>query len=165
MHCLLIPVYYICVCACVPCYRILLSRTESARLLGSPGRPLTVRAGCPPNLPFQRDASWPAAAAAASPPQPPSSPGRLAEWRRRVEGDREREGAGEDGSCQLAPSSPARWDVKSVVGLSVSRRRRLYAGGECNSLRTASFYPFSHPRARSHPWASPAPHCFENHLW
>ncbi|KAJ4929366.1 hypothetical protein JOQ06_004975 [Pogonophryne albipinna] len=31
-----------------------------------PGRPLTVRAGCPPNLLLQRDASWPAAASAAT---------------------------------------------------------------------------------------------------
>ena len=42
---------------CVPSY----CRAESV-----PGRPLTVRAGCPPNLPLQRDASWPTAASTAT---------------------------------------------------------------------------------------------------
>lgn len=42
---------------CVPSY----CRAESV-----PGRPLTVHAGCPPNLLLQRDASWPAAASAAT---------------------------------------------------------------------------------------------------
>lgn len=47
-------------------------------------------------------------------------------------------GAREDGSCQLAASSPAHWDVKSVVGLIVALPD-LYADSEGNSLQTVSF--------------------------
>lgn len=125
---------HIC-CVFVSCYRVTLSRPERVRLLCSPGSPLTVRAGCHPNSPFQRDASWPAAAAAVTTAAAAAIITREAGW---VKTGAWREGGREDGSCQLAPSSPARWDVKSVVGLSASRRRlhHLYADGECNSLQT-----------------------------
>lgn len=85
-------IFFLWVSMCVPCYSILLRRRKSTRLLGIPGRPLTIRAGYPPNLPFQRDASWPAAATSAQ-PQLPSSPGRLDEWIQDVKAEREKMGA------------------------------------------------------------------------